>query len=663
MIRRVSVFLITVIIAVFVVSTAAAADPQLLMTHHVRDAVVNGRTQFLSRLSASQSLRFDIVLALRHQPELENFLEALYDPANPSYQHFLTVKEFTERFGPSEEDYEAVIHFAEDNGLQVVGGSRDAMDVQLKGTVGVIEKTLHTRMGRYQHPTENRTFYAPDREPTVDLPFQLWHISGLDNYSIPRPLVRRRDSVNPNDQTNPAVNGSCPGGYYCGSDMRAAYYGGTALTGAGQTLGLLEFGGYNIADLNNYFKTAGQTNHVPVVGISTDGTTLTCVYRSTGCDDVEQTLDMTQAISMAPSLTALYFYVGSSDTAILAAMSTNNPLNAQLSSSWAWLPADPSTDDPYFQKFAAQGQSYFQASGDAGAYDPDYSPYVFPADDDYVISVGGTDLLTASAGGTWASETGWAYSAGGISPDNTKIPSWQRLKGVVTAQNEGSKTLRNYPDVAAEADFDFFVCGDGGCGEGWGGTSFAAPMWAGYMALINQQAVANGYPTLGFVNPTIYKLGIGTGSANDFHDATSGNNGCYGQTPFWSAVTGYDLVTGWGSPNGAGLINSLAGSINFTPKFLQWGTEPVGKTAKAQTVTLMNTGGRTLTVSQVAVSGDFSLVSGKSYCTAGKTVNAGGKCTVKVTFTPTKTGSSTGDLTVTVNAGSSQQIPLYGSGK
>jgi kumamolisin len=658
MIRRASAFLFIAIITMLVVSSAAQAQPQELMTRHVRDAVLSGRAQYRGRLPASQSLRFDAVLALRHQPELEDFLEELYDPASPSYQHYVTVKEFTGRFGPSQGDYEAVVGFAKANGLEIMGGSRDAMDVQLRGTVSAVERAFHITMGLYQHPTENRAFYAPDREPTVDLPFQLWHISGLDNYSIPHPLVRHRDVAG-----NSEVSGSCPGGYYCGSDMRVAYYGGTALTGAGQTLGLFEFAGYNIADVNQYFKTVGQPDNVPVVGISTDGTSLTCVYRSTGCDDVEQTLDITQAISMAPGLTGLYFYVGSTDTAILSAMSTNKPLNAQLSSSWAWVPADPTTDDPYFEKFAAQGQSFFQASGDAGAYDYYNSPYVFPADDDYVIAVGGTDLLTASAGGAWASETAWNYSAGGISPDDIKIPSWQKPKGVITTENAGSKTLRNYPDVAAEANFDFYVCGDGACGAGLGGTSFAAPMWAGYMALMNQQAVVNGYPALGFINSTIYKLGVGSGYASEFHDVTSGSNDCYGQTPYWTAGVGYDLVTGWGSPNGAGLINTLAGSSSVTPEFLEFGSEAVGKTSSRQTVTLTNTGGRTLTVKQVAVSGDFNLVKGKSNCAAGKTVKDGAKCTIEVTFTPTETGSRAGDLTITENTNGLLQVPLYGTGQ
>jgi len=91
--------------------------------------------------------------------------------------------------------------------------------------------------------------------------------------------------------------------------MRAAYYGGSALTGAGQTLGLLEYSGYDIADLNTYFANTGQTDSVPVFGVSTDGTSLFCKNGS-NCD-AEQILDMTQAISMAPGMTGLYVFVGS----------------------------------------------------------------------------------------------------------------------------------------------------------------------------------------------------------------------------------------------------------------------------------------------------------------------------------------------------------------
>jgi subtilase family serine protease len=548
-IRKSSLFILTVVAMLSVASIVSQAQPQSPMTRHVREVTLNGQAPSVGRLPETQSMRFDVVLALRHQPELDNFLQELYDPFSSSYRRFLTPKEFTARFGPSQEDYDALIHFAKTNGFIVMGGSRDAMDVQLKGTVAAIERAFHVTMGLYQHPTENRIFFAPDREPTVDLPFQLWHISGLDNFSIPRPLVRHK-----NFQAKPnVVKGSCPGGFYCGSDMRAAYYGGTALTGAGQNAGLLEFLGYDLADLNTYFTNVGQKNNVPVTGVSTDGSSLNC-FASQGCDDTEQILDMTQAISMAPGLKGLYIFVGNTDTAMLSSMSTHTPLVGEIGSSWSWRPPDPSAADPYFKKFATQGQNFFQAAGDSGAYTPS-STFVFPGDDPYVTVVGGTDLQVTTPGGPWSSETAWVDGGGGIyTPDSFPIPAWQQLPGVITKANNGSTTIRNSPDVSGESNFDFYVCADqNGCSSGWGGTSFAAPMWAGFMALINQQAIANGNPQLGFINPAVYAIGVGSGYSAAFHDITSGSNG-------EPTTPGYDLATGWGSPNGVGLINALAGS-------------------------------------------------------------------------------------------------------
>src|SRR5215469_6722692 len=529
-IRKLTASLLAIVAMVLGSNIVCQAQEQPLLTHHVREVVRNGQAHSIGRLPATQSLPFDIVLPLSNQAELENFLQELYDPSSPSYRHFLTVQEFTARFGPSQMDYDAVVSFAQRNGFTVVGGSRDAMDVQLKGSVASIEAAFHVTMGVYQHPTENRKFYGPDREPTVELPFQLWHISGLDNYSIPQPAIQH---------TNLSMKSN-------------------AVAGSGQTLGLLEYRGYDIADVNTYFTNVGQTNSVPIVGISTDGTGLSCLSLF-NCDDTEPTIDITQAVSVAPGLKAMNLYVGSTDTALLSSMSTHSPLDAQLSSSWLWTPPDPTTDDPYFEKFAAQGQSFFQAAGDAGAYSAS-SAYVFPGEDSYVTVVGGTDLQTTGAGGPWSSETAWAFGGGGYyepgpPSEEIPIPSWQQLAGVITPTNEGSTTVRNLPDVAAESNFDFYVCSDQTTctANHYGGTSFAAPMWAGYLALVNQQAIANDKPTLGFINPTIYALGLSSGYNSAFHDITSGSNG-------FPAVTGYDLATGWGSPNGTGLINALAGT-------------------------------------------------------------------------------------------------------
>jgi kumamolisin len=527
---------------------------QSLLTHHIRQATQDGSARSMGRLPATQTVDLVITLPLRNEDQLDQFLNDLYDPASPSYRQFLTVEQFTEMFGPTQQEYDAALNFARENGLTVVGTSPNRLNVQVSGPVANVEAAFHVNLGAYRHPTENRAFFAPDREPTTSLTFSLWHISGLDNYSIPHPagLDKRRDNAG---SSSNATTGSGPSASFLGSDMRAAYYGGTALTGAGQSVGLLEFYGTDLADLTTYFTNANQTNNVPVTLLSTDGTSTSCLDTMAGgnCDDTEQTLDMTQALGMAPGLSSLVMYVGSTDAAILNAMATANPLNAQLGSSWTWFPADPSTDDPYFKEFAAQGQNLFQAAGDNKKWTTTgKASEIYPADDVYVTSVGGTDLATSSASGPWTSETAWANSGGGISPDKFAIPSWQTAAAAGCASC--SQSYRNGPDVSANANYTFYVCADQTTctANNWGGTSFAAPMWAGYLALVNQQSVANGNKTLGFINPSLYSIGAGSSYTTDFHDITSGSNG-------YSATTGYDLATGWGSPNGSGLINALTG--------------------------------------------------------------------------------------------------------
>jgi kumamolisin len=203
-------------------------------------------------------------------------------------------------------------------------------------------------------------------------------------------------------------------------------------------------------------------------------------------------------------------------------------------------------------EMATQGQSVFVATGDSGSSTP--GDVVWPADDPYITAVGGTDIDTRSPGGAWKSETGWSGTAGSPSKNKIPIPFYQQTAGVITPLNHGSTTLRNYPDVAAEANTNQYSCYDAICDQGNGGTSFAAPQWASFTALANERSVAGGGTTLGFLNPALYTLGLGSTYDTDFHDITTGNNGGY------NAVTGYDLVTGWGSPKGPYLINALVGS-------------------------------------------------------------------------------------------------------
>jgi kumamolisin len=582
-------------------------------------------------------MRLVIVLPQRDQVGLQDFLKEVYDPSSPSYRHFLTVEEFTARFGPTKEDYDSVIQFAHASGLTVVGTSRNRMNLDVTGSVANIERAFHVTMGLYQHPTESRTFFAPDREPMSDTGIQLWRVAGLDNYSTPHRMLVRRAASEPKAISN-ATTGSCPQNSFCGSDMRAAYYGGTALTGAGQSVGIFELLGTDLVDLTTYYTNAHQTNNVPITLDSVDGQSTSCTEKG-GCDDTEQTLDMTQALGMAPGLSSLVMYIGKGglsgqtvdDAGIFNAMATANPLNAQLSSSWAWRPADPTTDDPYFLEFQAQGQNLFEASGDSGKWAN--AEFVWPADDPNIVAVGGTDLTTTGAGGAWATETAWSDGGGGFSPNKFAIPSWQVAAAAGCAQC--SQTLRNGPDVSANANFTFYVCADQTTctANEFGGTSFAAPMWAGYLALTNEQALANGAAsTLGFINPLMYAIYGSSSYDTDFHDITSGSNG-------YNATVGFDLATGLGSPNGDNLINALApANASFTlaaaPKGLVVAPGKVGQTKITATP-----------------SGGFNTAI---------TLSASGQPTgVTVQFKPASIAGGSGSATMGIKVGASVKAGTY----
>lgn len=527
--------------------TAAQAGQHATLTSHVPQAVASGKSARTGELPSTQRLSLAISLPLRNESGLDEALQKIYDPQSPNYQQYLSVQEFTERFGPTQEDFDAVVRFAEANGLVVTRAHGNRMVVDVEGAVADIEKTFHVSMGVYQHPTENRMFYAPDREPTMELEVPVLHISGMDDFTLPHAKNIRSTQVA--EGTGKLVGtGSGPGGNFIGSDMRAAYYGSGPLTGTGQSVGLFEFAGYALSDIQTFFQNVHQPLNVPINGVSLNGVSLNCLPPR--CDDSEQALDIEMAISMAPGLSQVVVYVGHSDVSIFNQMAVDNT-SKQLSCSWGFSD-DESSLDPIFKEYAAQGQTLFVATGDSGS--GTQGNIVWPADDPLVMAVGGTDLTTNGPGGTWKSETGWSGSAGGPSKNKVPIPSYQKLPGVINASNHGSTTLRNYPDVSAEANTNQYSCFDNSCSGGNGGTSYAAPQWAGFTALMNQQEVANGKATLGFLNTAIYEIGIGSSYGSDFHDVTSGSNGKY------SAVKGYDLVTGWGSFIGPNLLTTLTGA-------------------------------------------------------------------------------------------------------
>ena len=501
-----------------------------------------------SELAPEQRLNLALGLGLRDPAGAEAFVRDVSDPASPNFRQYLTPAQFTERFGPTESEYQSVINFAAANGLTVIATHPNRMIVDVNASVADVQRTFHIRLHNFRHPTENRTFFAPDTEPTLDVPVPIIQVSGLTDYWLPHPRIRKNplESYSPNATPR---SGSGPAGAFRGNDFRAAYVPGTSLTGAGQVIGLLEFDGYNPNDINSYLAGSGMQS-VPLQNVLVDG-----FSGRAGSGNDEVCLDIEVAIAMAPGISTVLVYEAPNSAPwedILSRMANDNAAK-QLSCSWGGGPPS-SLAEQIFQQMAAQGQTFFNATGDDDAFT---GSVPFPSDSPNIVQVGGTSLFTVGPGGAWSGEVVWNWgagtgSSGGISTFYS-IPSWQR--SVSMATNQGSLTFRNVPDVALTAD-NIFTVSDNGQGGNSGGTSASAPLWAGYTALINQYAANNGQPSVGFINPALYSVAQSNNYPLTFHDITSGNNITSRSSGRFSAVAGFDLCTGWGTPTAA-LIPAL----------------------------------------------------------------------------------------------------------
>ena len=665
-----------------------------VVVSHVPTIVQSGQAKLVSPLDSREIMHLAISLPLRNQAQLEAQLADLYNPKSPNYHHWLSQPEFEALYGPEPEKFTALLQWARINGMTVTYQSSNGRIVEVDAPVSAVNRAFHITQLTYHDTYLDRDFHAPDREPTTDLPFELLAIDGIENsapmhnqlkklpaalpvtIAAPHPgLIAEtgEGSLSVRGGIAPHVFGSGPDSLYLPSDMRAAYYGSGNLTGAGQTVGIFSFDGYLTSDLTLYYAQSGFSSTVPVTNVLTGGYAGNCYSSGTGtsgtCDDGEQILDIVQVQGMAPGLNRILFYEGTSASTELNQMVTDNTAKI-ISSSWGG--GDFGTaSDTYFLQMAAQGQTYLNATGDSGAFNR--STYDAPSLDANITQVGGTDLSTTGPGGAWASEVAWSDSSGGYwlagmsTSGKVSIPSWQSQSGVIDSNNKGSTSYRNAPDMAAEANFDNPTADNGVFDAGYGGTSFATPRMAGYIALANQQAVANGLTTLGAINPSLYAAGLSTGTATVWHDITSGSNPAAGGTTVsYTAVAGYDLVTGWGSPNGTGLINYLAGepipdfALAPTPAALVRGTS----TTVSVPITAYNTFGGTVSLSATNLPAGVtaSYASGTPSSPPTITLVASSEA-VMSTYNVTLTGTSgtethTAVLPVTINKRSADDFTI-----
>lgn len=673
----------------------------------------------LGDLDPSTQLRVDLSLPLRDPSGLDAFISALYDPHSPGFRRFIGPAEFAARFGPSRQDYRALVDFARNQGLEISLTTTSRLLLQLHGRAGDMQRAFHTTLGRRRR-ADGSEFFAPDSVPSVDLDLPGLGVEGLDNFGRRHPRSRPHPLGSPSGQAFPGArafgwaspgraprDGSGSGGAFQGKDFRDAYLpdAPSSLQGAGQSIGLVEFSGFYAADITAYetsssppLPTTTVVDTVLVDGFDGNPNDNGDFGQFEG-DCGEVSLDIEMALSMAPGATIVSYEAsdGANTSDVVAVMAEDRRCN-QISCSWSDFDSDTALA-PLLAQLAAQGQGFFNASGDNGAYSQLNTTTAGPvgAPDDlsaYITEVGGTNLTASGPGGSpasisYSSESVWndwqgsctdfenGLGAGGASgggfvdgtaahPSFVPLPIWQA--GLANGSNKASTIYRNIPDVSMLAE-NFWVAYYGGVTGPFDGTSGASPLWAAVEALANEQAAAESRGRLGFLNPELYQLyGSPASYAADFNDVTTGDNDITNtnltytasceHALYYSAVTGYDLCTGIGTPKGMALINDLVGSL---PSPTPTSTSTSSPTATpTRTATASSTVSPTLTVSATAspsatVTQSFTVsptFSASPSATPSSTISH--TFTVSPTDTVTPTASPTSTISPTFTASPSQ---------
>jgi kumamolisin len=452
--------------------------------------------------------------------------------------------EFNEKYAASAADFDTLHRFAHEQGLSVdeAASSLPRRTLVLRGTAQKLEKAFGVELHDYQgaegkfHGFTGAVSLPEEHAGSVEA------VLGLDARPVAKPHIRVLSDAQQAGQT------------YSPVQVAALYNFPAGVTGAGETIGIIELGGgYEASDISTYFAGLNLTPPT-VISVSVDGGTNAPTNPDSA--DGEVALDIEMAGAIAPGAKIVVYFTTNTDQGFTDAITTavhdttNNP--SVISISWggpesSWSESALAAMNDACQSAGALGVTITVAAGDDGSSDGASGNNVdFPASSPYVLGCGGTTLV--SSGTTIISETVWndgsegGATGGGVS-DDFPLPSWQANAGVPAPTT--STGGRGVPDVAGNASpetgYNILVDGQQ---EVVGGTSAVAPLWAGLIALINQQ---RGTP-VGFANPALYA------NPNAFHDITSGNNGAF------SAGPGWDACTGLGSPIGTAIAAALGAS-------------------------------------------------------------------------------------------------------
>ena len=543
---------------------AATGGAALKKLHgHVPAATKNMADQ--GKVDDGQQMPITVALSLNNQDQLDSELTQMYKAGSSSFHQFMTPDEFRAKYAPTQDQIEQVKSYLISEGIVPTSVDDNQLLVHATGSAKAVSTALHTEIHSYKDP-QGKAYFAPAYEIQTKATMPIQSVVGLSNvnqaksHAIQKKSEASSQTSSQGAGTNPSASapkdGTGPDQGLSPANIRSAYNLPANMNGAGQTLAVFELDGYVASDITAYETNFGLPN-VPLQNVLVDS-----ADGSASGVSAEVTLDIELEIAVAPGAAKILVYEGpNGDQGIIDtyARMANDNLAKEIGTSWGSseqgsAPATLQAESAIFQQMAAQGQSIMSAAGDNGSNDDGSGLSVDdPSSQPYVTGVGGTSL-TINPDGSYGSETTWndggGAGGGGVSGTWTQ-PTWQN--SVVSAATLGSTTMRNVPDVSLEADTSvgYSIYWQGSWSV-WGGTSCAAPLWAGYAALVNQQRQAAGKGDIGFMNPALYAIGAGARYGTDFHDiADNSNNGHY------PAVKGYDDATGWGSFNGQNLFQDL----------------------------------------------------------------------------------------------------------
>jgi kumamolisin len=508
----------------------------------------------------------------------------------------LSREELASAHGAREDDIQAMRVFAAEYGLEVIDVDPARRSVALRGTIDALARAFGAQgLGLFQHPTAG-VYRGRQGELTVpqELAGVITGVFGIDERPQAHPHLR-------------FLAEAAQASSYTPVEVARAYGFPAGLTGAGQTVAVIELaGGYSETDLSAYFTTL-QLPTPKVTAVSVDnGSNAPRVNEGA---DGEVMLDIEVLGAVAPDAEIVVYFANTSDQGFLDAVSTavhdTTHKPSVVSISWggpedSWTQQARTQMEQILTEAAALGVTVTVAAGDEGSTDGvnDGKQHVdFPASAPHALACGGTSLRIhgglissetvwndkagggasgtsgASAGGTGAGagagsgsggeagtgaggeagageESGGGGATGGGVSVEFPLPSYQSAAGVPPNVDTG-QIGRGVPDVCADADPEtgYSIRVDG-VQQTIGGTSAVAPLWAGLIALINQ---ALGKP-VGFLQPQLYA----TAAKAALRDVTQGDNGAYHAGPGWDACTGV------GSPNGTALLHLLGGAAPST---------------------------------------------------------------------------------------------------